>query len=301
MTTIDLGLLQPFLAVAELGSFSAAAGRLGLEKSSVSRAVARFERAIGTALFHRTTRRVVLSGAGQSVYARLREPYASLEGAVKGLAGLAEAPTGRLVLTAPADFGAAFVADVVARFVELYPEVAVELRLTSEVLDLVAGGIDAAIRISTKRLRDSTMKARNVGQVRLGLFASPAYLQRRGVPRTPADTAGHAFIEFPSTRALRLAGPSGVLDLTTAGRVSCNDMFFVHHAVLAGIGLGVLPHFLAEREVSRERMVNLFPTWTAISGSIWFLTPASRMPSRAVAAFRELLVESLALKQMAAG
>jgi DNA-binding transcriptional LysR family regulator len=298
MTTIDLALLPPFLAVAELGSFSAAAKRLGLEKSSVSRAVARFERVVGATLFHRTTRRVVLSGAGQAVYGRLREPFASLEGAVKALAGLAEAPAGRVVVTAPIDFGAAFVADVVARFVGLYPDVEVDLRLANEVLDLVAGGFDAAIRISTKRLRDSTMKARIVGQVRLGLFASPAYLERWGVPRTPAETEGHAFIVFPSTKRLRLTGPGGALDLATAGRVSCNDMFFVHHAVLSGIGLGVLPHFLADREVARERMVNLFPSWTAVSGNIWFLTPASRMPSRAVVVFRELLSETLALKGM---
>lgn len=233
--------------------------RLELEKSSVSRAVARFERVIGATRFHRTTRQVVLSGAGEAVYGRLREPYASLEGAVRGLAGLNEARAGRFVVTAPIDFGAEFLADFVARFIALYPDVEVQLRLANEVLDLAAGGFDAAIRISTKRLRDSTkrlrdstMKARNVGQVRLGLFASPAYIERWGVPRTPVETEGHAFIVFPRTKALRLTGPGGALDLARVGRVSCNDMFFVHHAVLSGVGLGVLPHFLADREAWRS-------------------------------------------------
>ena len=205
------------------------------------------------------------------------------------------------VLTAPVDFGAAFVADVAASFVALYPNVELELRLASDVLDLVAGGFDAAVRISTKRLRDSAMKARNLGQVRLGLFASPEYLARRGVPRSPAELDAHPFIVFPSTETVRLMGPSGTTDLATSGPVSCNDMFFVHHAVLSGIGLGVLPFFLAEREVARDRMVNVLPGWTTLHGSIWLLTPGSRAPSRAVAAFRELLVKSLALKGMSAG
>ena len=298
MSSIEIALLPPFVAVAELASFSAAAKRLRVDRSSISRSIARLEALVGAPLIHRTTRRVALSEAGKALYARLRDPLAGLENAVRDLAGFLQGPRGRLVVTAPSDFGAVFLSDVVARFTRLHPEVEVDVRLTSTLLDFVADGIDAAIRISAKRLRDSALKISRVGQIELGVFASPAYLERRGMPRTPAQSTEHEWVVFPSTKTTLFTRTGGTEELTARGRIACDDMFFVHHAVLNGIGLGVLPLFLADADVTRGRMTRIFPEWVATSGSLWFVTPAATVVSGAVAAFRELLVESLAQKQM---
>lgn len=299
MTTIDIALIPPFLAVADCGSFSAAARRLKAEKSSVSRAVARLERAMGAPLFLRSTRKVALSSTGQVVYARLREPFSSMEGALQDLANLTDAPSGKILITAPTDFGSVILPDVVARFLARHPHVEVELRFGSALQDVVGGGFDVAIRIAPKPLRDSSMKARNVGEIQLGLFASPLYIEQNGAPKTPQEAASHSSVVFPSTRSLALTGPKGdALKLTSKGRVACDDMFFVHHAVLSGLGLGVLPRFLGDPEVARGRLVRLLPAWSVLSGHIWFMTPGGREVSRAVSRFRDLLIESLAMRGM---
>src|ERR1700758_1663762 len=116
MATMSLDLVAPFLAVAERGSFSAAPASMGVEKSSVSRAVARLEDAIGGRLFHRTTRRVSLTDLGTSVRDRLRAPYDGLDAAVREVAQLSTAPRGRIALTCAADFGAVVLTEALARF-----------------------------------------------------------------------------------------------------------------------------------------------------------------------------------------
>ena len=294
MATIPLELVPLFLTVAEHGSFSIAATRLGIEKSSVSRAIARLEQAIGIRLFLRTTRMVLLTDEGQLVRDRLREPYAGLDAALREVAEAASAPKGRIVLSAPADFGAAILTEVLARFVAQYPQVEVEVRLASELSDLAAAGLDAAIRISAKKLSDSALKARKVGILQLGIYAAPSYLNSRGNPRSVDEARTHAWILFPSTREIRLQGPDGMVSLKPSGRVSCDDMFFVHHMVLQGSGLGVLPSFLADDELRRGRLVQVLPRWSVTPGHIWFLTPCEQKPTRIVGTLRDLLIEVLA-------
>ncbi len=188
-----------------------------------------------------------------------------------------------------------FLSEVVARFLSVYPRVEVDVRLTSALLDFVADGIDVAIRISAKRLRDSTLKVSKIGRIDLGVYASPAYIERRGVPRSPASTLDHDWVVFASTRSTLFSGSDGTEELAVRGRVSCDDMFFVHHAVPSGIGLGVLPLFLAEADVARRRITRVFPSWVATSGSLWFVTPAAKVAPGAVTAFRGFLVREAPL------
>ena len=136
MATIPLDLIPPFLAVAELGSFSTAAKRLGVEKSSVSRAVARLEQGVGDRLFLRTTRRVSLTDAGRSVRDQLREPHANLDAALRAVLDTASQPRGRIVVTTAVDFGAAILAEALARFVRRHPHVEVDVRASGQYLDL---------------------------------------------------------------------------------------------------------------------------------------------------------------------
>jgi DNA-binding transcriptional LysR family regulator len=294
MATIPLDLIPPFLAVAELGSFSNAAKRLGVEKSSISRAVARLEHGVGDRLFLRTTRRVSLTDAGRSVRDRLREPHANLDAALQAVLDTASQPRGRIVVTTAVDFGSAILTEALARFARRHPHVEVDVRLSSQYLDLVSAGIDAAIRIAGRRLDDSTLTARKLGELRIGIFAAPSYVEIHGVPRSPEDTASHQWVVFPGFRELRFRGPGGPYRVRPVGRISCDEMTFVQNAVVHGTGLGVLPMFLADADVRHGRLVQVLPRFELLTGAIWFLTPAAhRKTAPVLDTLRDCITEVL--------
>ncbi len=300
MSTISLDLIPAFLAVAELGSFSAAAARLGVEKSSVSRAIARLEHAVGDRLFLRTTRRVALTDAGQSVRDRLHEPHANLEGALKSVLEEASSPRGQIVVTAPVDFGAAVLTEALARFGRRHPHVEVEVRLSNQFLDLTTYGIDAAIRMAAK-MTDTSLKARKLGQARTGVFAAPSYADARGLPRTPEEAKSHQWVVFRPLRNIRFDGPDSVVRFTQEGRVTCDDMAFAHHAVLHGCGLGVLPYFLVDADIRQGRLIHLLQRWDVTGADLWFLTHAKpRAAAQTVDKLRESVAEVLAAKSLSA-
>ncbi len=292
MPNVDLALLPAFVAVAELGSFSAAAHRLGVQKSSVSRSIARLESAIETRLVHRTTRRVTLSAAGASLYETIVEPMAALRTATSGLVELDGSPTGRLRVTAPVDIGS-LISESVARFTERYRRVEVELRLTSDVVDLVGERVDIAVRVATRPLHDSSLHVKSMGELRAGVFASPLYLARQGVPKSPDQLAAHEWVVFSSTRRLRIYNDGKSLAVATKGHVVCDDMIFLLHAVRHGIGLGLLPHFLAEPEVRAGKLVQVVPAWDAVGAKVWLMTQAARKASKSVAAFVDCVEATL--------
>jgi DNA-binding transcriptional LysR family regulator len=294
MATISLDLVPPFLAVAELGSFSAAAARLGVEKSSVSRAVARLEDGVGDKLFLRSTRRVSLTDAGQAVRDRLREPHASLDAALKAVLETASSPRGRLVVTAPADFGAAVLTEAIVRFGRRHPHVEVDVRISNQYLDLAKDGIDAAIRISVGRLVDSTLKARKLGELNVGVFAAQSYAESRGAPRSPEEARSHPWVVFPAFGEVVFRGPAGAVRVKPAGRLSCNEMTTVLSAVIQGAGLGILPSFLADADLRQGRLVQVLSRWTVSGGQLWFVTPAARQKTAPlVDALRECVTDVL--------
>jgi DNA-binding transcriptional LysR family regulator len=299
MATIPLDLIPPFLAVAELGSFSSAGKRLGIEKSSVSRAVARLEEGVGDKLFLRTTRRVSLTDVGQSVRDRLREPHANLDAALTAVLETARSPRGRLVVTAPAAFGAAVLGEAVLRFARRHPQVETVVRVHNQFLDLISEGIDAAIRISPRPLADSTLKARKLGELNVGVYAAPSYAETRGVPRTPEEARSHAWVVFPAYRDLSFRGPGGPVRVKTEGRLSCNEMTFVLSAVREGAGLGMLPSFLADADLRQGRLIQVLPRWTISGGHLWFVTPAGRQKTTPLTdALRECVADVLAARSL---
>jgi DNA-binding transcriptional LysR family regulator len=294
MATISLDLVPPFLAVAELGSFSAAASRLGVEKSSISRAIARLEHEVGDRLFLRTTRRVSLTDAGQSVRDRLAEPHANLDAALKAVLETARQPRGKLVVTAPVDFASAILSEAIIRFGRRHPHVEVDVRLSGQYLDLVSAGIDVALRIASRKLTDSTLKARKLGELKVGIFAAPSYAESRGVPRSAEEARSHAWVVFPSFREMTLHTPGGAVKVRATGRVLCDEMTFALSAVLHGAGLGLLPTFLAEPEVRQGRLVQVLPKVVRSAGDIWFLTPATgKKTAQAVETLRACVSEVL--------
>jgi DNA-binding transcriptional LysR family regulator len=263
--------LDLFITIAEVGGITAAAKRLGQPKSTVSRGLTRLEEALGVALVQRTTRHVTLTSAGEALLARAAAPLVVLRSALSDLPESEKQPSGRLRVTAPVDFGATVLADIVARFTLRYPLVEVDARLSSSVLDLVADAVDVALRLSARPLRNSSLVARRAAPVAMKLFASPEYLARRGVPTTFDDLAEHDWVVY---RGLPALAPG-------------------HASAVAGSGVAVLPTFLAEPDVVAGRLARVLPKLAFPSGTLWIVYVGGNSIPANVKAFRDFVLDAL--------
>lgn len=290
---MDLNHLAVFVAVAEASGISAAAKKLGLPKSSVSRALSSLEAELGVQLVLRTTRQVSLSTAGAALYDRVAPQLAALQSTVSELPEREKQPSGLLRVTAPVDFGAMVLAEIVARFGARYPAVEVEVQLSNALVDLVAERFDVAIRMSSRRLKDSSLVARSVGVDSLQLFASPQYLARRGTPKVPADLGEHAWVVYRGLDAFSLRGPTGSARVVARAQVRCDDMLFLRGLARAGAGVALLPAFVAEPDVLSGELVRVLPRWALPSTQVWLVTPTARNVPAKVTAFRDFVSEAL--------
>jgi len=193
------------------------------------------------------------------------------------------------------DFGATVLAELVARFVARYPQVQVEVHSNNALVDLVGRGFDLGVRFSAKSsLRDSSLVARRVGTLHTRLVAAPAYLARRGSPRTLAELRTHEWVLYKGAESILFELPHGSKRLAAKGRVRGDDMSFVLAAARAGVGIAFLPSFLADPEISAGTLVPVLPKWKVSSGGVWVVHPPARPLPASVRAFRDLLAEALA-------
>ena len=294
---MDLNHVAVFVRVVELESFTAAANQLGLPKSSVSRTVSRLEEDLGVRLLQRTTRKLHLTDAGHAYFERARVALAGLEEAAAAATDTSSVPRGIVRVTAPNDLGVLNLADIVLQFTRKYPEVHIELALTSRFVDLVAEGFDLAVRAG--KLTDSTLVARKIGSDSLGIFAAASYLKRKGRPASLGDLSAHPCVLFRGKNGKaewRLVGPRGEESVTVHGPVSVDEMAFAQQAVQKGMGFGLLP--VAGVTLGAQRpealpLVRLFPEYSAGGAGLHVVTPSVRFQSAAVTAFRDFLIEEL--------
>lgn len=282
-----------FLRVAETGSFTSAGERLGLPKSTVSRRVARLEAKLGVQLVHRTTRSLALTEAGGLFHEQAARALAALEEAAHAARAGRESPRGHLRLTAPYDVGAGPLAPLIAAFTREHPEVTVELVLTDRTLDLVAEGIDLALR-GAAALPDSSLVGRKLASLEFWLVASPAYLKRRGTPRTPAELLDHdlALMRANHGRAkLPMRHADGTSEeLTVRATVSANGFGFLRSAALAEGHIAMLPDIYAGPEVRSGRLVRVLPAYTVGTGNMFLVHPAAKVLPAKARAFRDFLL-----------
>lgn len=296
MTTVDLNRIATFVRVVEAGSFTKAAKQLGLPVSSVSRAVAQLETELGVRLLHRTTRQLNLTDGGQHFFRRMQAVLGETEEATLEVTGFASDPRGLVRITAPHDLGGAQrFPDIVAKLVRRHPGLVIELKLSNRRVDLVADGIDLAIRAGA--LVDSSLVARKVANSELGIFGAPEYLARRGHPRRPADLVHHDCLIYGGGRdgklSWRLTGPRGEQTVAVSGPITCDDMIFLRDAVLTGLGLALIPVEIVSAAVKAGRVVRVLPRYGYPSGGIFVVWPSQKLvPARVVAA-REMLIEEL--------
>jgi len=291
MAPIDLNLVRAFVAVHEGGSFSAAGERLGVPRSTVSRAVAALEQSLDVLLFHRTTRRVTTTAAGRALHERLSPPLLALEASLSDLPETKDEPAGTLRLTTTTELGSTVVAEAIARFTALHPKVDVDLHLDNRVVDLARGGFDLALRVSSGPLRVSSLIARKLGNLSLQLYSSPAYLTRRGMPRSSSELAGHDLIGLRGAPPMPLASSSK--GQVPRSRIDCDDMLVARALIRAGGGIGMLFSFLADGDMTEGRLVRVLPDWLAHAGAVHLVYPSRRHVPHRVTAFRDLVVEML--------
>lgn len=288
------GEMEVFVRVVEEGSFSAAARRLGLTPSAVAKLIGRLEDRLGVRLLARSTRSLRPTPEGDLFYDQASRILADIAEAEAGISGAA-APRGRLRISASIPFGTHCVVPLLPEFRARFPAVTLDVSLTDEVVDILAERTDVAIRHGP--LRDSSLQARKLGTSRRVLIAAPAYLERRGVPRTPADLAGHDCLTFNYRRSFTdwiLAGPDGPKPMQVTGPLVVNNGETLRQAVLAGIGIGRTALYHVRHDLAAGRLVELLPDYDPreMEEIHALFLGRGTMPAR-VRAFIDFLVERL--------
>ena len=295
LASVNLNRIVVFVAVVESGSFTAAAGHLGMVKTMVSTHIKRLEVEVGANLLIRTTRRIALTDAGEAFYEASRVLIRDAEAAVQAAGEDTTALRGTLRITAPVDYAATILAPLLVRMRETHPELRVELLTGDRLFDLVAEGIDVAIRVGN--LSDSRLRAVQVDSFVHWLVATPAWLGNRRL-RRPEDVAKLPLVAMSALQrplTWTFTSAKGVArTITFEPTMSANIALVVKAAAMAGAGMVMMPDFAVADDVAAGRLIRLLPTWRLPGGGIHAVFPASRfMPQRA-RAFIDLLREHLA-------
>jgi DNA-binding transcriptional LysR family regulator len=291
-----LDAITAFVAAVDEGSLAAAARRLKLSPASISRAITALEARLGTALLHRTARSLQLTEAGRDYLATSRLVLAELEAADRGVAARTALPRGLLTITAPPIFGRRVVRPIVDDFLDTHPAVQARLILADRLLDLVDEGVDIAIRIAF--LPDSTLIARQVGQVQWVVCAAPSYLEAHGTPHEPADLSNHRCITpyqaswgFTTDRTDEHAP---LRHVHVRARLSVNGQAPAIDSTVAGHGITRVMSFSIRRELESGLLVPLLTAFTPRSLPVQIVAMRDLLATVKVRAFVDHAVPALA-------
>jgi DNA-binding transcriptional LysR family regulator len=272
----DLEALAIFARVAETQSFSGAAEALGLSKATVSKAVTRLEQRLGTTLLHRTSRRFSLTDTGRSLAQRASQMVQEAETAEAQAMDQSVTPRGLVRLAAPMSFGMTYVAPALPEFLARHPDVSIDLHLSDEVVDLVGGGFDCALRIAA--LPDSSLTARKLRRIRRHIVAAPHYLDQRGRPGHPDDLVRHACLGYaytptPNTWRLTHIATGEEAFVRLAGPLRANNADALTASLCAGLGVAEQPDFIHWRDLAEGRLEVILPDWTLPEISLHLVAP----------------------------
>jgi LysR family transcriptional regulator, regulator for bpeEF and oprC len=289
---MELQELTAFVKVVQTGSFTRAAESLGTQKAHLSRVVTQLEKKLGVRLLERTTRSLSLTEVGREMFERAMSILGAVDDAQRAAQNTQVEPRGILKLTCGVEFGMISVSRWVTDYLQRYSHVQVQAEFTGRLVDLVHEGFDLAIRVGY--LPDSNLAARKLGNLQYGLFASPDYLARRGMPMTPDDLASHDRLAFSGGVKLhswRLHRGSQEVNVQVAPRLRVNNSFAVRDAVEQGLGVAQLPLLIAQQALGRGQLVSVLPDWRLPEIPVHALFPSARYLTPKVRAFIDLAVD----------
>lgn len=287
--------------LAEQGSYTAAAARLGVSKAAMSQRIAELERAAGVALVQRTTRSVRFTEAGRQLVEKTRAEFERIAASFASVREMADVVSGTVRVTAPVAFARQQLVPRLAQFARANPEVRVQLELSDRLTSIASEGFDLAIRHSAQV--PETHVAWKLCDTRSVIVATPAYLKKRGTPETPADLAAHDCLYYPRTpgpgvwsfekHGRRAESPR--VSVTVNGPVSANNSEALRDAALEHLGIALLPDFSAQTALQARKLVVLLPHWRPVSAyasQLHVVRPYGAHVPRAVTHFTEFLRRS---------
>ncbi|WP_328716985.1 LysR family transcriptional regulator [Halomonas elongata] len=295
--TALLSEMAVFVKVVEAGSFSEAGRQLASTPSAVSRSVARLEKALGTRLLQRTTRKLRLSDSGKEVYERSRDIVNAAQAVMEVSGRFSHEPQGLVRLSVPKAVGRFVIHPHIPEFLALYPEVNLEMRLDDRYIDLIDDQIDVAIRITDQP--PPGLMGRRLLSIDHLLCATPHYLAEHGTPAHPRDLKHHSCIylgEEPGDSRWKFRQGSKVFTVNVQGRYAVNHTGARLDAVLHHIGIGSLPYFTAKEALQQGLVIQVLPGWTFKTnycGDAWALYPPTRHLPPKLRVLIEFLAERL--------
>jgi DNA-binding transcriptional LysR family regulator len=288
---LDWDKLRIFHAAAEAGSFTHAADALNLSQSAISRQVASLEQEIGAPLFHRHARGLVLSEQGELLFQTAAEVLKRLEMVRMQLTETREKPTGRLRVTTTVGLGSGWLTERAKEFLELYPELELQLVLDNEEIDLTMRKADAAIRLRQPQQPD--LIQRRLFTVHLHVYAAPSYLQRFGTPETVQDLGQHRLITFgePAPQYLRNLNTLETVGLpdgqSRSSILQINNLMSIKAAIERGIGLALLPDYMIDKN---SKLVQVLPEMEMPTFDTYLCYPEQLRNSAKLKVFRDFLI-----------
>ncbi len=286
--------MRVFSAVVEASSFVGAADSLDMSKAAVSRYVSELEQRLGVRLLHRTTRRLSLTPEGEVFLARCRDILSSIEASEVEITTRSVSVSGLLKVSVPVSFGIRHMAPLWPDFLDLHPQLNLDVQLADRLIDLVDEGFDLAIRIA--RLEDSSLISRQIAATRLVLCAAPSYLERRGVPEHPSELATHDVVSYSLLATgdqWQFEGPDGPVSVKVRPRFWSNNGDSCIAACVQGAGIQLQPTFLIDEELRRGALVEVLPQYQAATLGIYAVYPTRKFVLPKVRALVEFLDERL--------
>lgn len=287
--------LEMFNAVAETGSFRAAAERLNVSPSAVSKAITELEARLGARLIARTTRQLALTEAGTSYHVHVSAALATLEEGAEVVNAVTAAPRGVLRLAMPVTFGHMYIAPLLPRFAERYPDVRLDVTSSDAFVDLVGDGFDVVIR-GAANLPDSSLISRKIMETPTIVCASPAYIDRHGAPSHPDELHNHNCLI--TTAAPTIA--EWVFDLDGAGysvrvdgQLRSTSLIVAREAAIAGLGIARFPYHFAAPDIDAGRLVRLLRGFERQEAAVYALYPAQRELALKTRAFIDFIVAEI--------
>ncbi|MGK4007326.1 LysR family transcriptional regulator [Sorangium sp. So ce1036] len=250
----DLSGLSMFVRIVEEGSLSAAGRALGVPKATISRHLALLEKRLGAPLLIRSTRALSLTDTGRRFFDRVQPIVRDAQRATAEVKSHSAAPSGLLRITASVAYGQAAIAPRLLTFMRRYPAVRIDLHLHDGRVNLVSDGYDLAVRMGV--LEDSELVSHKLADIHMVIVASPSWLEQHDMPRRPGDLAGHTAV---LTRPDMIHWQVGGETVRVPWRMSTGNMILTRDAARAGLGIALVPEFLASRDLERGTLVRLLP------------------------------------------